>query len=164
MRMRFALILCVLAFSASGAYADTQPNRGAPYSGFSDEFYYSGGRMTGGQSVYKNEDPVLGRKDRERFKDAYQDKGENKKHKHGSHAIPEYNYSTSYTNRNVIWDAPSPYGFLSPCQAQVQDAINQNTLQNDEIYFSGSPTRGQAVDGQGGRYNYSCNGNQIRIW
>ena len=148
--VQFLLPIFLFLLSASVVHAQDRP---APYSGFSDEFYYSGGRMTGGQSVYKNLPQTA-------------EPPKSDEHKHNSHAIPEYNYSTQYgyTNRNVIWNVPSPYGFLSPCQAQVQDAINQKTLRNDEIYFSGTPTNGQAVDGQKQRYNYNCQNGDVYIW
>ena len=126
--------------------------RGAPNSGFSDEYYYSGGRMSGGQSVY-GRDPVLGRRDRERFENEHgqRDRG--------------YGRNSGYANQQIIWNTPQDgRGFLSPCQAEVQDAINDRTGQQCEMTFSGSPTRGQAFDRSGNRFNYSCNGNQIHIW
>ncbi|MBY0428555.1 MAG: beta/gamma crystallin family protein [Alphaproteobacteria bacterium] len=124
-------------------------------SGFSDEYNYSGGRMSGGQSVY-GRDPVLGRRDRERFDDEYED---HEAREHG------YRHNGGYANQQIIWNTPQDgRGFLSSCQAEVQDAINDRTGQQCEMTFSGSPNRGQAFDRSGRRFIYSCNGNQIHIW
>ena len=126
--------------------------RGFHRSGFSDEYNYSGGRMSGGQSVYGN-NPVLGRRDRERFEDSYNDRS-NGYRNHGG-----------YANQQIIWNTPrSNHGFLSPCQAEVQEAINNRLGEQCEITFSGSPNRGKAADNSGRRFNYSCTGSQINIW
>mgnify|MGYP003386707159 FL=1 len=122
--------------------------RNAPHNGFSEDFFYSAGQMTGGRSAYYDQGPVLGRAERERFDNSY------------------YGSSHGSGNRNIIWNTPQQpsRGFLSGCQAEVQDAINNRNGRYDEITFTGNPNRGQAIDRFGNRYRYSCNGNQIRIW
>lgn len=150
------IILALMLLMISPAWAEQEATqRNAPYSGFSDEYFYSGGRMTGNQSVYKNL-PEQKPQKQEPSADAGHAWNKGRYHRQ---AFPRTPGEGSMYNPPVSF-----YGFLSPCQAEVQDAINGKNLRNDEIYFSGSPTRGQAVDGQKQRYNYSCENGEVYIW
>ncbi len=169
--MHIIILTLALLCSAFPAYAD-----------FSDEYKYTQGRMTGNQSVYKDDGPVLGRSERERFKDAYNPKYECEYPGscEGSRTYGRSNGELTdaqtggrlheYVDRKRIhWKVKRPYnptglGFLSPCQAQVQDEINAHTGAQDEIIFTGNPKSGLAFDRYGNRYNFSCAGGNISIW
>lgn len=165
MTMRIIILPLALLLSSSAAHAD-----------FTDEYKYTQGRMTGNQSVYKDKDndgaidqgPVLGRSERERFKDSYtvgDDDNRPRRYGRSDGELTEQQVDRSH----IHWKVKRPYnptdlGFLSPCQAQVQDEINAHTGADDEIIFTGNPQSGLAFDRFGNRYSFSCAGGNISIW
>ncbi|MDX1923512.1 MAG: hypothetical protein SFW65_10335 [Alphaproteobacteria bacterium] len=121
--------------------------------------------------------------ERERFKDAYNPKaeceypnsceGDGKKYGRSDGELTDAQtggrLNEFVDRKHVHWKVKRPYnpsglGFLSPCQAQVQDEINAHTGENDEIIFTGHPKSGLAFDRYGNRYNFSCAGGNISIW
>lgn len=167
MTMRIIILTLALLFTASAAHAD-----------FTDEYNYTQGRMTGNRSVYKDSDlgnapnkddgPVLGRKDRERFKDSYTVGDDDDRQRSYGRSDGELT-EQQVDRKHIHWKVKRPYnptglGFLSPCQAQVQDEINAHTGADDEIIFTGNPRSGLAFDRFGNRYSFSCAGGNISIW
>jgi hypothetical protein len=99
--------------------------------------------------------PVLGRRDRERFADRYDDRDGQR----------YSNYHQGYGRQKIIWNSPiRANSYLSPCQSEVQDAINQRSGHQCQLSFRGTSNRGQAMESSGEIYNYMCRGNQINIW
>ncbi len=158
MQLRAVVMTGLMLVSLPALAEQEAAPRNAPYSGFSDEFFYSGGRMTGNQSVYKN----LPQQEVQKPSNDKPHEWNNGQYRR--HAFPRNPGEGSMYSPPVSFYGFLSPGFLSMCQAEVQDAINQKNLRNDEIYFSGSPTRGQAVDGQRQRYNYACENGDVYIW
>lgn len=124
-----------------GQGAEERSIRAAPYNGFSDDFFYSAGRMAGGQPPVYTHD--MGR--------------------------PDNHHDHDGGRTRIIWNTPQNpdggVGYLSPCQASVQQAVNNRLGRASyEMTFTGSPVNGQVFDQMGNRFNYSCNGSQIFIW